>query len=443
MKRYACAPLAAAALAFALTLAAPAEAEDLIYNGTLPSSLQTLYRYNTTLWGSNILAPTNSGATTPAKSPSVSGGAPTNDISITGGTVSGIYGAVNFKDADAVEGNSITIVSGATVGTAIAGFHQIGDGSASANDNHLIATGGVIENISTGGRAITNTDGYSAQANYNTVFIGGGVHTTARFEGAYANVPIGSNSGDTEGSHNTVIVEGGTVKMLMGAMVENFGAGAAIASNNKITLRGGTITDDVYGAYVSVHNGPGTVNDNIVQILGNPDLSAARIIGSVQGSSGTGVATASGNTLQVGAAGISAFSVGAFQAFDFALPATLGSGGTMLTVTGGASVGANAKVRIGAYPGLTVAPGDSFTLIDASSTTYGLSGNLEAGSKTGVLDGHPYTLSITGGNKLVLTIRASTPTVSATPVPAMSGPALAALALLLLIAAGVMRRRYF
>ncbi|MDR1275363.1 MAG: hypothetical protein LBL72_03120, partial [Candidatus Accumulibacter sp.] len=344
------------------------------------------------------------------------GGASNNTVEIHGGTVmangtsngAAIGGFVNNTGSGVVEHNTVKMTAG-TVYELYGGMHE---NAGDANWNTAVLEGGNVGSVFG-----AMTDG---AANNNTVTIRG------------ASSSIGGDvfggKGDTSADWNTVIIEAsysGTAGFVYGGDAYN---GAA---NNKVEIHGGTVLYGVFGG----SSDSGAATDNTVNLNGGRvdgdvsggasysgavtgnfvNLNSGHVGGYVYGGSsdsgavtgntvnlngGVGVMTFAastelyggycysscsdaftGNTLNVRAAGNTVASIQNFQFMNFYLPATLGAGSTVLTVSGNvnfqdASNTDKTEVQVGiAGNASPLKEGDRVTLIDASGGGGSLTGS--------------------------------------------------------------------
>jgi LPXTG-motif cell wall-anchored protein len=397
----------------AFCLAVPVLAEDVSYNGTPPPSLQNLNYEGGSAFGSS-LAPTGSNdySVFPlAKSPSVGGGsatAPTNSVSLLppAGFLAYVFGAVNFRDADAVNYNQVTMSGGTLLVDVSGAFHRRNNENTQAVYNRVTVNGG-------------------------TIMFGGG---------AYGGRAMSAVSGNADASNNAVIISGGTVDYVVGGHAQSPN-GNATASNNTVEIRDGVIEGFVVGGWTPAATGSAVASNNTIKISAAPptlNLSDTELYGGYAPGAGSSI----GNTLEIAAAaaGVTVDTVTNFQKLNFELPASLAPSAAMLTVTGtgtgGLYLGTDAVVSVSA-PGLVVNTGDTFTLIDVTGTTFSGTAVAAPGS---TLNGYTYTVE-RDANKLLLKIGPRGPTPSITAVPATGSSILVALGLLLAGLAMVALRR--
>ena len=135
---------------------------------------------------------------------------------------------------------------------------------------------------------------------------------TERVIGGNANI-----SGDANG--NTITISGGTIgKEGAGTSIWGGYASSGGASNNTVTISGdaqllGNVS--IYGAEVHGTTDVANANNNTVNILAK--IKASQLAG------GNAAGTSSGNTLNIVAKGVTARSVYAFQNMNFYLPSDI------------------------------------------------------------------------------------------------------------------------
>jgi hypothetical protein len=341
-------------------------------------------------------------------------------------------GALNCQDTGALSNNQV-FITGGEVGTGgvYGAWHWLENGNTSVSGNSVTISGGEMEDV-WGGSARSATSG-NASVSGNSVTVSGGVADYI-WGGSAA-----GDDGNASANGNTVTISGGEASMVTGGEAAG-GDGNASANGNTVEITGGTIYGEVSGGRVGADGITEALNNTVSISAGLPastfGASGVFLVGGYVGSGGT----STGNTLQLASAGLSVLGLDYFQRFEFTLPATLVPGGAMLTTTDGAHIGTNSVVTVSA-PGLTVSPGNVFTLIDCGTcNAANFSGTVAAASRTGTLNGHPYTISITGDQRLLLTIN-SLSTTTATSVPTTGTGVLAALGLLLAGLAAVSIRR--
>ena len=221
----------------------------------------------------NVVAPSDSGS---GKSPSLSG----NIVTFNSGTVNFVIGAVNANDMDVVEGNQV-FIKGGTVDKAVWGAY--------------------CESCNVVGNSVT---------------VSGGSGMNEDVMGGYSN-----NGG---AMNNSVTVTGGSINMPVYG-----GLAGGHATGNTVTISGGTLMVGVAGG--SSDSG-GDATGNTVIINGAPTFVAGYEI--YGGTSWGGGDEFHGNTLEFGTSiPITVEIVANFEHYEFSIPASVGNGGTVLTVT--------------------------------------------------------------------------------------------------------------
>lgn len=198
--------------------------------------------------------------------------------------------------------------------------------------------------------------GKGSTAQGNDVTISGGYISV---QGIYGGLAYSD-----EASNNRVTITGGTV---YGPVYG--GKGSKSAYNNTVTISGGTIKPYTYfdsGRIVNVYGGfsdsAASAINNTVRLSGAPDLSVVSLYGGNDESR-------TGNTLEVRTVGLTAANVYNFEKYHFILPGSIKAGNTVLTLTDTAGTdisGAEVGVAVaGGSAPLKV--GDSVTLLKNKS----------------------------------------------------------------------------
>ena len=183
--------------------------------------------------------------------------------------------------------------------------------------------------------------------------------------------------------NNQVIITGGIVNRVYGGTgyitIDNNGIGNQI-SGNVITINGGTILGEIVAGQLSFDYKPGSseksfVTKNVINVYGNPNLTEANLLGAW---GNYGNKSDHNNILNL-ATPITAKNISYFGTLNFFIPASMNSGGTMLTLTDtrGTDLRGTA-IRAAMQGGSSLDTGDTVTLIQSagtittdSSTTYG------------------------------------------------------------------------
>ena len=265
---------------------------------------------------------------------------------------------------------------------------------ATATENSVTITGGTVNSDVDGGYAFTSVNG-TATATHNGVTISGGTIDGGVCGGCAAttgsdyfdnNWNLVSPTGTATATGNTVNISGGTVNGdVTGGMTSVWADedGTFTATANTVTISGGTVNGNVYGGYSFLDYSTGTASasatNNTVTISGSPLFGAGTnlyggFVDAWDAATQTyipapGMDARTGNTLNLHAPIIVA-SAQNFENWNFYLPASMGNGGTMLTVTGTADIGPNAKVNVGIDGASSpLRAGDTVKLIDAGTLT--------------------------------------------------------------------------
>ncbi|MDR2710077.1 MAG: carbohydrate-binding domain-containing protein, partial [Burkholderiales bacterium] len=343
MKRFSPRMLAAA-IGFSVAFSVPVLAQETFSypEDFPPRTLQALGYF------SGSLAPSGSDT---GKSASVSG----NRVTLNKGTIGSVFGAINSNDSDAVTGNQVMINGGTVNGGAYGGSGR----PAVVVGNSITINNGTI----------------------NGSIIGGD-----------------SGGADALATNNSVTINGGTVN---GNIYGGYGTGNdASATNNSVTISGGTVNGEIFGGMALRGFGASFPKSNTVTIRGAPTLRNATLWGGgsqkLMSSEGGDCQGSVDNTLNLYSIGLTVYYVECFQNLNFYLPATLKTGGTMLTTD---TVGLPPTIGVnldGAGPPLQT--GNRFILIKAGMLTSGL-----FQPTSGTVGGYAYTVQ-KEGNNLVLVI---------------------------------------
>ena len=319
-----------------------------------------------------------------------------NTVTISGGTIEySVYGGQGYTG---VTGNTVEISGGTINGDVNGGSADYANPDAPAAS----VTGNSVKIFKTATTTPTIKKevygGYSLKgaANNNTVEISGGTIGTGDTDNVYG------GRGKTSASENKVTISGGTltgqvysgysvsgvannnnVEISDGTINSTVNGGYvdsadATATGNTVTISGGTINGDVNGGFASITTGNTIATGNTVNIL--TQLAIKGLYGGI----GT---TSSGNTLNLAAKGVTATAFGYFQNLNFYLPTDMTKSDTMLTVNGTANVD-GATVGVLAQGTLTkLKNGDTITLLkaDTLSGTISNSNNLNGTIATAII----------------------------------------------------------
>ena len=207
-----------------------------------------------------------------------------------------------------------------------------------------------------------------------------------------------SFSGDVTG--NSVAVSSSMVNDVYGGMSAN-----GNVAHNSVTINGGAVFGNVYGGF----SFNGNTTYNTVTLYGTPDLGASTTI---YGGNDAGDAF-TGNSLDLHSTGLTVDALGSFEFLNFYLPATLGAGDAMLTVTGTAyltefinGAGRFSIVNVGIDGASSpLKLGDTVTLIQAGTLIAGSGLNATANGQDmrGVTLRYEFDIT-TANNQLLATV---------------------------------------
>jgi hypothetical protein len=327
------------------------------------------------------------------KSNSLSG----NSVTFNSGAVEWVYGATNHVDSEIVTNNQVFINGGAAGGVS-AGTHYSGRNdknySTSATGNSVTISGGTVYGGDIDGGFAWSRAVATASSN-NVTVNGGTMGAGSWITGGYA---LASTTAIA--SNNSVIISGKARWMSAVSGGYAIASTTAIASNNSVTISNDVMESGWVCGGRTGSEGTTTTSDNSVTIRSASPFN-------IRGLCGGEGKISTGNTLNLHSIG-TVGDISAFQDLNFYLPTTLVAGGTMLTVTGSASIPDVTKVSVGLEGGgPPLRTGDWFILIrdlsckpkDAVTTCdYG-----DFQPVSGTVGGHPYTVAKEGAC-LVLTI---------------------------------------
>ncbi|MDY6291620.1 MAG: ESPR domain-containing protein, partial [Succiniclasticum sp.] len=188
-----------------------------------------------------------------------SGAATDNTVTISGGTIDSVHGGYS----SAISNDNTVTVSGGTVGTSADNYAVVGAGN-SGSDENPVASG---NNVSVAGTAqvtglvIGARDAYgSAVITDNTVTIDGSAVVTGDVIGGYG--------WGKDKTLNKVYVKGGTVTgNVYGVELNSSNSGTGNATSNEVHISGGTVSGSVYGGAMK-GKVSGNANSNKVVISG-------------------------------------------------------------------------------------------------------------------------------------------------------------------------------
>ncbi len=188
------------------------------------------------------------------------GKANSNTITVTGGTIDSVHGGYS----SAISNDNTVTVSGGTVGTSADNYAVVGAGN-SGSDENPVASG---NNVSVAGTAqvtglvIGARDAYgSAVITDNTVTIDGSAVVTGDVIGGYG--------WGKDKTLNKVYVKGGTVtgNVYGGELRDDYYSSTGSATGNEVHISGGAVSGSVYGGLVGGKI-TGDANSNKVEISG-------------------------------------------------------------------------------------------------------------------------------------------------------------------------------
>ena len=268
------------------------------------------------------------------------GNALNNSVTISG---SAVVNNVDTGESNSglVSGNRLEITGGTILGIARGGWSETGQ----VLSNHIVMSGGtsVVHTLDGG---VSND---SAQVSGNSVTI---------TDGRVLNLVRGGYSNTGQVFDNHVFIFGGQVD-------HNVFGGSSTYSDvtgNSVNITGGNILGNVNGGQSTF----GNTTHNIVNISGSANFGSGSTLRggiSISGDARTG------NTLNLHIP-ITIADVENFQNWNFYLPSTMANGETMLTITGIAGLGSDAKVNVGIEGSSSpLKAGDTVKLIDASAGT--------------------------------------------------------------------------
>ena len=207
-----------------------------------------------------------------------------NDVDASGGTIKmnggaafNLYGGLSFNKNEAkADNNVVTINNGKVVFAVYGGQAQGHDADASGN--------------------IVSISGSNSELSFE-----GGAHSVA---GGFAQTYSANTS--VTANNNVVAVTGGLLKagIAGGYILGNHNAASALGeANGNIVFVGGSakVNGDIYGANAEFKTGDttATMNNNLVIVSGNADISNAALHGIGSSGSSGGKISGSGNTLVI------------------------------------------------------------------------------------------------------------------------------------------------
>jgi hypothetical protein len=349
-----------------------------------------------------------------------------------------VRGTYNDFSTATVTDNSVAMSGGTVMNGMVEGGFAVSNvgGSAMAANNSVTISGGTVNMGVVGGDASADGIGYgndffstSATATGNSVVINGGsVNGDVTGGGAGADAFTGSaTNGSATAMGNSVTINDGTVNGDVRAGEASLGGDTAApvaVTGNSVTINGGSVNGDIIGGWAVVVDDPNsiamtTVTGNTVTISGSPNLSSANLYGGLAYPVifAPDIDARTGNTLNLHSS-VTVASAQNFENWNFYLPTTMTNGGTMLTVTGTADIGANAKVNVGIDGASSpLRAGDTVKLIDAGTLT-GTLANTSANGQgmQGVTLLYDFNLT-TNDKQLLATVASADSGANANPPP--------------------------
>ncbi len=280
------------------------------------------------------------------------GNASGNVVTVSNGNITNFVVAGETYNGGNASGNRINIKNGEIGGGVWAGWAAQLNSSGSVGDvvnNELNIDDGIISGAAHGA---TSCGGNAAGNQVN--IRGGKLHDVF---GGEAKI---SDSGDLFGkaAENVVTVEDGEMYNIYGGYSDQDSA-----SDNIITIKGGTIKGEVIGGAANAANRDigETVkaNDNTINVYEIPDLRLAHLRGGTLGGSDY----ASGNTLNIYTKDITAKNISGFETLNFFIPVSATNGSTMLTLTEGTTDLRGTTINAGVMGGSSLVEGDTVTLL--------------------------------------------------------------------------------
>ena len=264
-------------------------------------------------------------------------------ITITGGTITNVYGVGNENYTEDASGGNVTISGGSVSGTVYGGRSN----SDEAHHNTVNISGGSVY-YTYGG------DTYESNAYDNIVNICG--------KADVKRVVYGGNSHSGNAHHNTVNISGGTIGSDLSAYVYGGKSNSDEAHHNTVNISGGTIgvgPTFIYGGYAT-----DSANDNEIIISGSAVIENANLYGSNSSNN-------TGNTLTINGWSGSTKSVKNFNDIAFK-NIRWDDGGSILTIKyGGYTTLANTKIdTINIAGGSNINVGESMTLIKSEDAPF-------------------------------------------------------------------------
>ncbi len=254
------------------------------------------------------------------------------------------------------------------------------------SNNRVTVTGGSIFGGVAGG-----VDAGALDVTDNRVIISGGF--------VFSDV-LGGRAVGGRAARNSLLLSGGAVGGIFGADLVGGHSDSGNAEYNDVTISGGTIVGSIYGG----SSAAGDAVFNTVTLAGNVNLDSVVVYGGFDRNPATLNDVFTGNTLIVDGFRGSVFEVNNFQRYSLSLPASLGSGQTLISIVGPTPTTMNnTTVAMALIGGGEPQPGDRFVLIDRVT---GAPTNSSVEAPRGVALLYDFDLSTAGG-VLEATLRGS------------------------------------
>ncbi|MBR1694379.1 MAG: autotransporter outer membrane beta-barrel domain-containing protein [Selenomonas sp.] len=300
-----------------------------------------------------------------------------NSITLTNGTVKGIYGAY------AINGTTNSSLSYGLINNVLTPYLNSTISIPGITNNTVTISGGsVTENVFGGYTISTIFYRYNTQSvpqyargvisptgiTGNTVNISGGTVGGAVYGGYLAEdietAPAWASNMDSANpvssstapvNNNIVNISGGTIN---GKVIGGYNESSGEASGNIVNISGGTINGYVTGG-LSMN---GNANNNTVNIL------TAITLAGINGGTTFGSGTTDGNTINIAAKGVTVTdNIYDAQNLNFYLPSDIEANDTMLTINGGATDLTGVTIGAAAQTGVSLNQGDTVNLISNSA----------------------------------------------------------------------------
>jgi hypothetical protein len=273
-------------------------------------------------------------------------------------------------------------MSAGTVGGTLIGGNSLSGGTASGNSVTL-SGGTVTGDIYGGATGVTGSESGGIASNNVVTVSGGSVNDIIGGR-------VRRDSNNATG--NEVIITGGTIS----GYVQGGNADVGSATGNTVIISGGNFTGTdmhIYGGYAEGAAGNEVTTGNTVEISGSPQFNHTT---NIQG--GSNLTDYGGNTLITRTTGLTVNGVGAFDTYEFILPAN-SVGGTVYAVNSPVNL-AGTTVYVTLEGGRTLREGESVTLFNQTTGAPATSSATITGGVSLLYEGG---LNVTG-NSLVLTV---------------------------------------